>query len=203
MAAKAIPTKEKLGRPRSRQTNKAILKAAAEIVMGSGLAEMTMEGVAERAGVGKASIYRRWPTKGALAFEAVVDAILAAEPPPDTGSLESDLARVAESWVRLSNAPRGGRTVAHFIAEIQSDPDLAAAWRERFVNRIRSERRPIIERAIARGEIPAGTDPELIMDLLYGPLYHRYLNGHLPLDESFARGVVRMVAAAAKDGAAV
>jgi AcrR family transcriptional regulator len=202
MAATAIPTEKKKGRPRSRQTNKAILKAAAEIVIASGLAEMTIEGVAERAGVGKASIYRRWPTKGALAFEAVVDAIMAAEPTPDTGSLEDDLARVAESWVRLSNAPRGGRTLAHFIAEVQSDPDLAVAWRERFVNRIRKERRPIFERAIARGEIPAASDPELIMDLLYGPLYHRYLNGHLPLDESFARGVARMVAAAAKDGAA-
>jgi AcrR family transcriptional regulator len=203
MAATAIPMEKNRGRPRSRQTNKAILKAAAEIVIATGLAEMTIEGVAERAGVGKASIYRRWPTKGALAFEAVVDAILAAEPTPDTGSLEGDLARVAESWVRLSNAPRGGRTLAHFIAEIQSDPDLAVAWRERFVNRIRKERRPIIERAIARGEIPAGSDPELIMDLLYGPLYHRYLNGHLRLDESFARGVARMVAAAAKDSAAV
>jgi Tetracyclin repressor-like, C-terminal domain len=132
----------------------------------------------------------------------VVDAILAAEPTPDTGSLEGDLARVAESWVRLANARRGGRTLAHFIAEIQSDPDLAVAWRERFVNRIRRERRPIIDRAIARGEIAAGSDPELIMDVLYGPLYHRYLNGHLPLDESFARRVVRMVAAAALDGAA-
>jgi len=202
LAATAIPTKEERGRPRSRQTNKAILKAAAEIVMGSGLAEMTIEGVAERAGVGKASIYRRWASKGALAFDAVVDTILATQPTPDTGSLEGDLARVAESWVRLSNARRGGRTVAHFIAEVQSDPDLAVVWRERFVDRIRRERRPIIERAIARGEISAGSDPELIMDLLYGPLYHRYLNGHLPLDESFAIGVAQMVAGAAKDGAA-
>jgi hypothetical protein len=70
------------------------------------------------------------------------------------------------------------------------------------VNRIRRERQPIIDRAIARGEIPAGSDPELIMDLLYGPLYHRYLNGHLPLDGSFARGVGRMVAAAATNGSA-
>jgi Tetracyclin repressor-like, C-terminal domain len=93
--------------------------------------------------------------------------------------------------------------VAHFIAEVQSDRDLAVTWRERFVNRIRKARLPIIERAIARGEIPAGSDPELIMDLLFGPLYHRYLNGHLPLDESFARGVARMVATAARDGAAV
>jgi AcrR family transcriptional regulator len=202
MAKLAIPIEKKRGRPRSRQTNKAILKAAAEIVIASGLAEMTIEGVAERAGVGKASIYRRWPSKGALAFEAVVDSILTAEPTPDTGTLERDLARVAESWVRLANIRRAGRTLAHFIAEVQSDEDLAVAWRERFVDRIRRERRPIIDRAIARGEIPAGSDPDLIMDLLYGPLYHRYLNGHLPLNESFARAVARMVAAAALGGAA-
>jgi AcrR family transcriptional regulator len=203
MFAAAIPIAKKRGRPRSRQTNKAILKAAAEIVIASGLAELTIEGVAERAGVGKASIYRRWPSKGALAFDAVVDTIVTAEPTPDTGSLEGDLAGVAESWVRLANIRRVGRTLAHFIAEVQSDPDLAVAWRERFVNPIRAARRPIIERAITRGEIPAGSDPELVMDLLYGPLYHRYLNGHLPLDQSFARGVARMVAAAALDGAAV
>jgi AcrR family transcriptional regulator len=203
VAAAAIPIERKRGRPRSRQTNKAILKAAAEIVIASGLAELTIEGVAERAGVGKASIYRRWPSKGALAFDAVVDTIVTAEPTPDTGSLEGDLAGVAESWVRLANLRRVGRTLAHFIAEVQSDPDLGVAWRERFVNPIRNARRPIVERAIARGEIPAGSDPELIMDLLYGPLYHRYLNGHLPLDAAFARDVARMVAAAALDGAAV
>jgi AcrR family transcriptional regulator len=202
MPVGAIPNKKMRGRPRSSQTEKAILKAAGEIVLASGLDEMTIEGVAERAGVGKASIYRRWPSKGALAFDAVLDGILATQPTPDTGTLEGDLVRVAENWVRLSNVRRGGRTVAHFIAEVQSDPGLAVAWRERFVDPIRNARRPVIERAIARGEIPAGSDPELIMDLLFGPLYHRYLNRHLPLNESFARGVARMVAAAAIGGAA-
>ena len=176
--------------------------AQAVVMFESGLDDLTIEDVAERAGVGKASIYRRWPSKGALAFDAVVDGILATQPTPDTGTLEGDLTRVAENWVRLANLRRGGRTVAHFIAEVQSDPDLAVAWRERFVDRIRTARRPIIERAIARGEIRAGSDPELIMDVLFGPLYHRYLNRHLPLDQSFARGVARMVASAAKDGAA-
>jgi len=204
MTSGAIPTKETRGRPRSSRTEKAILKAAGDIILESGgLAGMTIEGVADRAGVGKASIYRRWPSKGALAFEAVVDGVLATQPTPNTGSLEGDVLQVAESWIRLSNARRGGRAVAHFIAEVQSDPDLAIAWRERFVDRIRTARRPIIERAIARGEIPSGSDAELIMDLLFGPLYHRYLNGHLPLDQSFARGVARMVAAGAAAGAAV
>jgi AcrR family transcriptional regulator len=202
MAKQAIPIQNKRGRPRSRRTERAILKAASEIVTASGLAGMTMEGVAEGAGVGKASIYRRWPSKGALAFDAVVDTILATQPTPDTGSLEGDLRQVAEKWVQSSNRKRGGRTVAQLIAEVQSDPNLAVVWRERFVGRIRSERRPIIDRAIARGEIPAGSDAELIMDMLFGPLYHRYLHGHLPLDAPFARGVARMVAVGAIKGAA-
>jgi AcrR family transcriptional regulator len=202
MSRKPIPTPPKRGRPRSGRTEQAILKAASELVATSGLADMTIEGVAERAAVGKASIYRRWPSKGALAFDAVVDTILAAQPTPDTGSLEADLLQVARTWIEGARDRRGGRTVAGLIAQVQSDPDLAAMWRERFVSRIRRERRPIIERAIARGEIPAGSDPEVIMDLFYGPLYHRYLNGHLPLNDAFGKRVARMVAAAAADGAA-
>src|SRR2546427_8949671 len=119
MRVMAIPNEKKRGRPRSGNTEKAILKAASEMVIASGLAEMTIEGVAERAGVGKASIYRRWPSKGALAFDAVLDAILSAHPTLDTGSLEAHLAHVAVGWVRLSNNRLGGRTVAHFFAEVQ------------------------------------------------------------------------------------
>jgi AcrR family transcriptional regulator len=199
---RSIPKKRGRGRPRDPHTDRAILRAANELVTRSGLAHLTIEGVAERAGVGKASIYRRWPTKGALAFEAVLDAILASQPTPDTGSFEGDLVAMARIWVRLARRPRG-RTVAHFIAEVQSDPALAQEWRKRFVRRIRQERMPVIERAIARGELPASSDPEVIMDLFYGPLYHRYLNGHLPLTDDFARDVGRMVAAGARSGAAV
>ncbi|MEA2667350.1 MAG: hypothetical protein QOJ33_284, partial [Chloroflexota bacterium] len=104
MTTGAIPTKKRRGRPRSSRTEKAILRAAGEIVLETdGLAGMTIEGVAERAGVGKASIYRRWPSKGALAFDAVLDGILATQPTPDTGSLEDDLVHVAESWIRLAH----------------------------------------------------------------------------------------------------
>src|SRR5256886_3565180 len=166
MSARPIPTRPKRGRPRSGRTEKAILRAASELVASSGLADMTIEGVADRAGVGKASIYRRWPSRGALAFDAVVDTILATQPTPDTGSLEGDLTQVAENWVRASTSGRGGRTVAHLIAEVQSDPDLAVAWRQRFVSRIRNERRPIIDRAMARGEVPPESDVDLIMDML-------------------------------------
>jgi AcrR family transcriptional regulator len=164
---------------------------------------MTMEGVAERAGVGKASIYRRWPSKGALAFDATLDEYLAGQPTRDTGSLEGDLLATARDWIRSVKRSPLGATLRFLIAEVQNDPSLAAAWRERFVGPVRQQRRQIVERAIGRGEIPAGSDPELILDMLFGPLYHRYLHGHLPLTDRFAAGVAGMTAAAAVAGAAV
>jgi AcrR family transcriptional regulator len=203
LSAPTIPLTKRIGRPRSKRTEAAILDAASQLLAGSGLDAMTIEGVAARAGVGKASIYRRWPSKGALAFDATLEAYLAGQPARDTGSFEGDLVATTRSWTRWVTRSPAGRTLKFLTAEVQNDPGLAAAWRERFVRQIRERRRPIVERAIARGEIPAGSDPELIMDLLFGPLYHRLLHGHLPLNERFAVGVAAMVAAAARAGAAV
>jgi AcrR family transcriptional regulator len=203
MSAATIPLpKRSPGRPRSLSTEKAILKAAGELLGESGLVAMTVEGVAARAGVGKASIYRRWPSKGALAFDATLDEYLAGKPTRDTGSFEGDLLATARDWIRSVKRSPLGPTLRFLTAEVQSDPSLAAAWRERFVGPVRQQRRPIVDRAIARGEIPAGSDPELILDMLYGPLYHRYLHGHLPLTDRFAIGVARMTAVAAIAGAA-
>jgi AcrR family transcriptional regulator len=202
MSNAAIPLERKIGRPRSRRTETAILRAASELLAEKGLAAMTMEGVAARAGVGKASIYRRWPSVGLLALDATLEQYLHDQPGRDTGSLEGDLLATARGWIRSVKGPTG--PVLRFLtAEVQSDPDLAAAWRDRVVKQIRLRRRPIVERAVARGEIPAGSDPELILDLLFGPLYHRLLNGHLPLNDRFAVGVARMIAVAAAAGAAV
>jgi AcrR family transcriptional regulator len=202
LSAAAFPLPKRPGRPRSQSTEKAILKAAGQLLAESGLAAMTMEGVAARAGVGKASIYRRWPNRGALAFDATLDEYLGGQPTRDTGSFEGDLLATARDWIRSVKRSPLGPTLRFLIAEVQDDPSLASAWRDRFIGPIRQRRRPIVERAIARGEIPAGSDPELILDMLYGPLYHRYLHRHLPLNDAFAIGVARMVAAAAKAGAA-
>src|SRR5437667_2131141 len=128
MATRPIPTRPKRGRPRSGRTEKAILRAASELVASSGLADMTIEGVAARAGVGKASIYRRWPSKGALAFDATLDEYLAAQPTRDTGSLEGDLLATARDWIRSVKRSPSGRTLKGLIAEVQSDPGLADAW---------------------------------------------------------------------------
>jgi AcrR family transcriptional regulator len=178
------------------------LNAARELLAEQGLAVMTIEEVAARAGVGKASIYRRWPNKAALALDAFVDDYLAAIPVRDTGSLRGDLLASARDWIRAVTRTPAGRTLAGLLAEALIDPALAEAWRDVVLHRMRDDRRAIISRAIARGEIPAGIDADLILDLFYGALYHRFVNGHLPLNEGFARAVATSVAAAAAAGPA-
>jgi AcrR family transcriptional regulator len=198
--AAPIPELKSRGRPRSRQAEAAILKATRELLAEQGLTAMTIEEVAGRAAVGKASIYRRWPNKAALALDAFVDDYLAGIPVRDTGTLRGDLLASARDWIRVVTRTPAGRTLAGLLAETLIDPGLAAAWRDVVLHRMRDDRRAIISRAMARGELPAGIDADLILDLFYGALYHRFINGHLPLSERFARDLAMAVAAAAGAG---
>jgi AcrR family transcriptional regulator len=200
MNAAAIPTVERRGRPRSRRAEQAILNATRDILAEHGLGAMTIEEVADRAGVGKATVYRRWPNKAALAFDAFVEDYLAGIPIRDTRTLRGDLLASARDWIRLVTRTPSGRTLAELLAESLTNPALADAWRDVVLHRMRDDRRANVSRAIARGEIPAGADPDLIFDLFYGALYHRFINGHLPLSERFARALATSVAAAAAAG---
>lgn len=164
---------------------------------------MTIEEVAARAGVGKSSIYRRWPSKGTLALDAFLDSFLAQQPRVDTGALEEDLAEALSLWSAAVVGTPTGRALVGLIAESQLDQVLARGWIERVMMPVRAQHRVMVERAIERGEIPAGSDVDVIMDLLYGSAYHRLLQGHLAITPTFIDTVARMVAAAAKSGAAV
>lgn len=183
------------GRPRSEQADRAILRAATEVLAERGLGAMSIEEVAARAGVGKATIYRRWPSRGALALHAFRAEFRAQQPPPDTGSLRADLLAALRSWIHAVTSTRAGRILAGLIAEAQNDPALAAAWREQVVEPLRAQHAIMVQHAIARGEIPAGTDLDVALDLLYGPAYHRLLHGHRPLTDAFAREVVDVIVA--------
>jgi hypothetical protein len=88
-----------------------------------------------------------------------------------------------------------GRTLRGLIAEVQRDPDLAEIWRERFIGPVRAQHRTMVERAVERGEISSSADPDIVLDLLYGPAYHRLLQSHLPLSDRFAQAVVDTVVA--------
>ena len=181
------------GRPRSEKAHKAILDAAAELLLARGLSAVSMDAVAERAGVSKATIYRWWPTKETLALDALYTEWAAASPHPrDTGSLRGDLLALLRPWARLTSTRPYGRVIAALITAAQTDPVFAAEYRQRVVEPRRDQARAVFRRAIERGEIPADTKIEVALDLLYGPLYHRLLHGHAPLTDRFTQDVIDM-----------
>ena len=152
-----------------------------------------MEEVAARAGVGKATIYRRWHSRGALALDAFMAEYRALQPLPDTGSLQGDLLAALRAWVSAVTSTRSGRVLAGLVAAAQDDPHLAAAWRERVIEPMRAQNQIMLRRAIERGEIPASTDTDVALDLMYGAAYHRLLQGHRPLTDAFTRRVVDVI----------
>ena len=196
MTQEARPGAPLRGRPRSEKAHDAVLAAAAELLLERGLGAVSMDAVAERAGVSKATIYRWWPTKETLALDALHHEWAAARPAAEElGSVRAELLALLRPWVRLVGRRPYGRVIAALITEAQTDPAFADLYRERFVEPRRAQARPILLRAIERGELPAATNIELALDLLYGPLYHRLLHGHAPLNERFLRDLVDTVLA--------
>jgi AcrR family transcriptional regulator len=179
------------GRPRSEKAHAAILTAAADLLLTRGLGAVSMDVVAERAGVSKATIYRWWPSKEMLALEALYHEWDTARPSPrDAGSLRADLLALLRPWIRRVRARPYGRVIASLIAEAQTDPAFAEQYLARFVEPRREPARALFRRAIERGEIPAGSDVEVVLDLIYGPIYHRLLHGHAALTDHFVQAVV-------------
>lgn len=194
-AADAGQTPPRRGRPRSEQADRAILAAAADLLAERGLGGMSIEEVASRAGVGKATIYRRWASRGTLALDAFLAEFQSQQPLPDTGSLHDDLLAALRNWIRSVTRTSAGPVLAGLIAEAQLDPVVATAWRERVVEQLRDQHKIMLDRAVARGEISAKTDYDVVLDLMFGAAYHRLLHGHRPLSDQFARRVVDLIMA--------
>jgi AcrR family transcriptional regulator len=188
-------TSRRPGRPRSERARTAILRAAADLLLDEGAAQVSMDAVAERAGVSKATIYRWWPSKERLALDALLEWAGTGRSPRDTGSLRGDLLALIRPWVREIRRRPFGRVTAALVTAAQSDPAFAEDYRRHFVEQRRAPMRAAFERAIARGEAPADLDVEVALDLIYGPIYHRLLHGHAPLTERFAVSVIDLALA--------
>jgi AcrR family transcriptional regulator len=155
------------GRPRSEEAHRAILSATLGLLVEVGYSALTVEGIAQRAGVGKATIYRRWPSKLPLVIEAFGD--LPAFEEADTGTLEGDLDRILRSYVRVYNTTPLGAVVPSLAGELPHNPELM----DLFAPVVKERRQPLIralERAAQRGEIAPDTDLDLAADLIVGPM---------------------------------
>lgn len=195
----AVPPR---GRPRSERARSAILDAAGELLIEHGLAAVSMDTVAARAGVSKATIYRWWPTKEMLAMDALYHDWSGVPAPRDTGSLRGDLGELFRPWVREVARRPYGRVIAALLTQAQADPRFAEEYRARFVEPRRDQAREIFARATDRGEIRTGTNVEVALDMLYGPVYHRLLYGHAPLNDGFVRDLIDTVLSGITSGSA-
>jgi AcrR family transcriptional regulator len=180
------------GRPRSEESRQAILRSTLKLLKETGFPQLSIEAIAADADVSKATVYRWWPTKAALvadAFSTSADQELRF---PDTGSVQKDMSLQMRQVIRVFRSQRG-KVVAALLGGGQSDPELIAAFRDRFLWPRRQQAYQTLQRGIDRGELPAGIDMNLALDALYGPIYMRFLIRHDELNESFADALCGLV----------
>lgn len=166
MASSGEPTAP-TGRPRSEEAHQAILDATLELLAEVGYSSLTVEGVANRAGVGKATIYRRWPSKGPLVVEAYGQ--LPAMQDFDTGELPEDLKKMLRAYIQAFNSTALSAVLPSLVGERAHDSELSDVFEPVSIGR----RAPLVrafERAVERGEVPVDLDIELAADLVVGPI---------------------------------
>jgi AcrR family transcriptional regulator len=181
------------GRPRSECARRAILEAAVRLVERDGFSAVTVEAIAKRAGVSKATIYRWWPNKAAI----VTDGFLKLNAPNvlfsvDTGSVWEDLRLQMGGLARVLGSDEG-KVIAALYVESQSNSEVAEALRTGWIFARRESTKKTLQRGIVRGELRADFDLEAAMDALFGPIYYRMLGGYAPLDESFVEALANCV----------
>jgi AcrR family transcriptional regulator len=183
-----LVTSPSRGRPRSEASRSAIIAAASQLLRTVGLQRMTVEAVAERSGVGKATIYRWWSSKGMLALDAYLEDMRSKVVPPDTGDGREDFRQHTLAVLNFYGG-EDGKVFAQFMAEGQSDPQLGEAFRQRFLVHRRATVRAIWQRGVERGDFRDDIDVDVAIDMLFGPIIYRLLAGHQPLTKSFAKAL--------------
>ena len=164
--------------------------AAGRLLLAEGMAGFTIERVAELAGASKMTIYKWWPSKGALALDGYFTAMEPALAFPDTGDIRADLTTQLRTFVGVLRDTPAGRVIAELIGQAQVDPQLATAYRERYSGPRRELAVTALRRAQERAQLRAGVDPEAVVDQLWGACYHRLLLPDQPLSDEFADTLV-------------
>ncbi len=180
------------GRPRSDRVHRAILDAARELLVEGGFAGLRLEHVAARAGVGKATIYRRWASKQDLALELLMELAAPHIAVEETGNTRHELLEAATNAMRALTETPFGPVIRALLSEIATDPSLGDPFRATVVQGRRDEVAKVIERGIARGDLRPDADAGIATELLVGPVYFRLMFGG-ELSQAFAERVVDAV----------
>jgi AcrR family transcriptional regulator len=181
-----------IGRPRDQRADRAIVTAALELMADRGVRDLRMDDVAERAGVGKATIYRRYASKDALVSDAVA-ALVSEIAIPDTGSTRDDLLALMGQAVELYSGSLAAGLMPAVIEEARRNPSLATTVRNGFLTKRRAALRAVLERGVQRGDLRGDLDFELALDVLGGAIFYRLLVTGGPIDERLAEGIVELI----------
>jgi|tagenome__1003787_1003787.scaffolds.fasta_scaffold20288147_2 AcrR family transcriptional regulator len=188
------------GRRRSTDTELAILQATRELLVEFGVHGLTVEKVAARAGVAKTTIYRRWRDKDELALAVVLEMVDQVVELPDLGDTRAELLAFVHAAVKALGSTLMGRVMQGLVSDLATNPELARAFRDRAVSARDAEVERLVARGIARGDLRPDTDPEVVHELLVGPVYYRLLLSGRPLNRALAtRNVEAVLRAFAPD----
>ena len=178
---------------RSKRAHEAILTAAAELLHERPYADVCIEAIAARAGVGKQTIYRWWTSKAAVLMEACAMLVAREVPLPDMGSVEADLRDYLGHICAFFSTQMSKPTIAGLLAEAQCNSELAQAFEQRLLKQRRVVLRTILDRAVTRGELRADADLNVIIDMVHGAIWYRTLFLRAPLDEPFIDHLIHQI----------
>ena len=181
------------GRRRSERSRRAILDGAAKLLTERGYADITIEGVAAEAGVGKTTIYRWWSTKAAIYIDLYSELASQIVPPPDTGSIEKDLLILIQGAFKLYRDTAAGLALAGIVAEAQSNETVSKIVRTQFVPSRREVTLALLNRARKRGEIPADLNLNVVSELITAAVWFHILVGNGPLNAPRAKQLLATI----------
>jgi AcrR family transcriptional regulator len=190
--ATARPSPRRPGRPIEARPREAAIQATLDLVAEHGIRGLTTNAVAERAGISKATMYRRWRSKQELLVDAVA-ALVSDIGVPDTGTTHGDLLELMHNAVRVYSGSLEAGVMPSLIDAMSRDAELAGAVRSTFLTQRRAALRAVLERGVRRGDLRADLDVELALDVLGGPLFYRLLVTGGPIDEQLAEGVADLI----------
>jgi AcrR family transcriptional regulator len=155
------------GRPRNAERHAAILRATRELILSAGYSGVTLDAVAKRSGASRTTLYQWWGSRAPLVEEAILSDY-GEWPVPDTGCFEDDLSELLEEIVNEMTRPHVARALPALTAEVQANPDIKAGLRTRYGDPMTIRWREVFENAMARGELPAGSNAEAALQLTIG-----------------------------------